>query len=110
MHTHILSPYICIFTHTHICICIYTYIPTQIYISNCIRHHATTSTLITTIATVIVVNAEKTMLLGGIYRLLGTKLSTVYALPPLIFPQPSEAGAAIYSHLLDKNEIQKFHP
>lgn len=50
------------------------------------------------------------MLLGGIYRLLGTKLSTVYALPPLIFPQPSEAGAAIYSHLLDKNEIQKFHP
>ena len=52
------------------------------YISNYIRHHATTSSLITTaiataiaaiatiaIATIaIAVNAEKTMLLGGIYR------------------------------------------
>lgn len=48
------------------------------YISNYIRHHATTSTLITTIAIAkattaivtiaIAVNAEKTMLLGGIYR------------------------------------------
>lgn len=41
------------------------------YISNYIKHHATTSSLITTIAiatTAIVVNAEKTMLLGGIYR------------------------------------------
>lgn len=74
MNTHILSPYICIFTHTHICKCIYTYIPTQIYISNYIRHHATSSTLITTIAIVIVVNTEKIMLLGGIYRLLGIKL------------------------------------
>lgn len=107
MNTHILSPYICIFTHTHICKRIYTYIPTQIYISNYIRHHATSSTLITTIAIVIVVNTEKIMLLGGIYRFLGIKL---YALPALIFPQPSEAGAAIYSHFLDKNEIQKFYP
>ena len=53
------------------------------YISNYIRHHATTSSLITAaaiatataaivtiaIATIaIAVNAEKTMLLGGIYR------------------------------------------
>lgn len=87
---------------------IYIYSYTDIYISNYIRHHATSSTLITTIAIVIVVNTEKIMLLGGIYRLLGIKL---YALPALIFPQPSEAGAFfIYSHFLDKNEIQKFYP
>lgn len=42
---------------------IYIYSYTDIYISNYIRHHATSSTLITTIAIVIVVNTEKIMLL-----------------------------------------------